>query len=68
MKKQQRFPKGWTEQRVKQLIAELDERTDEEWIAADEEAAADGADQVVITVPRAVLPEIRRIIAAHKGA
>ena len=38
---EQRFPKGWDEQRVKQLIAELDARTDEEWIAADEAATTD---------------------------
>jgi hypothetical protein len=35
---EQRFPKGWDEQRVKQLIAELDARTDEEWVTADEAA------------------------------
>ncbi len=40
--KKQKFPKGWDEQRVKELIAELDARTDEEWIAADEAAANDG--------------------------
>lgn len=39
--KEQRFPKGWNEQRLKELIAELDARTDEEWLAADEAAAAD---------------------------
>ena len=61
---EQRFPKGWDEQRVKRLIAELDARTDEEWIAADEAAAADGGDQAVITVPAALLPEIRRLIAS----
>lgn len=60
---EQRFPKGWDEQRVKRLIAELDARTDEEWIAA-----ADGGDQAVITVPAALLPEIRRLLAAHKTA
>jgi hypothetical protein len=65
---EQRFPKGWDEQRVKQLIAELDARTDEEWIAADEAAAADGGDQAVITVPAALLPEIRRLLASHKTA
>ena len=66
MKKQQ-FPKGWDEQRVKQLIAELDARTDEEWIAADE-AAAEGGDQAVITVPTDLLPVIRQLLAAHKTA
>jgi hypothetical protein len=65
---EQRFPKGWDEHRVQQLIAELDARTDEEWIAADEAAAADGGDQAVITVPRALLPDIRRLLASHKPA
>ena len=66
--KKQRFPKGWNEERVKRLIAELDARTDEEWIAADEAASADGDDQAVITVPAALLPEIRRLLASHKSA
>ena len=65
---EQRFPKGWDEQRVKQLIAELDARTDEEWIAADEAATADGGDQAVITVPTALLPEIRRLLASQRTA
>jgi len=64
----QRFPKGWDEQRVKALIAELDARTDEEWIAADEDASSDGDDQTVITVPATLLPEIRRLLATHKSA
>ena len=58
---EQRFPKGWDEPRVKQLIAELDVRTDEQWIAA-----TDGDDQTVITVPATLPPEIRRLLAAHK--
>ena len=66
--KQQRFPAGWDEQRVKRLIAELDARTDEEWIAADEAAAADEGDQTVITVPASLLPEIRRLLATHESA
>lgn len=66
--KKQRFPKGWDEHRVRKLIAELDARTDDEWIGADEAAAADDGNQTVITVPTALLPEIRRILAAHKGA
>jgi hypothetical protein len=65
---EQRFPKGWDEQRVKRLLAELDARTDEEWIAADEAAAAGEGDQAVITVPASLLPEIRRLLASHKTA
>jgi hypothetical protein len=63
---EQRFPKGWDEQRVQRFIAELDAQTDAEWIAADEAATTDGGDQAVITVPAALLPEIRRLLAAHK--
>jgi hypothetical protein len=66
--KNQQFPKGWNEQRVKQLIAELDGRTDEEWIAADEAAAVDADDQTVITVPISLLPEIRSLLASQKSA
>jgi hypothetical protein len=62
---EQGFPNGWNEQRVKELIAELDARTDEEWIAADEAAADDGGDQAVITVPASLLPDIRRLLASH---
>ncbi len=65
---EQRFPAGWDEQRVKRLLAELDARTEEEWLAADEAAAAEGDDQAVITVPAALLPEIRRLLASHKIA
>ena len=65
---EQRFPKGWDEQRMKRLLAELDARTDEEWIAADEAAAAGEGDQAVITVPAALLPEIRRLLASQKTA
>ena len=65
---EKQFPKGWDEQRVKQLIDELDARTDEEWIAADEAAAAESDDQAIVTVPTALLPEIRRLLATQKDA
>ena len=64
----QRFPKGWDEERLQKLLAELDYRTDEEWVAADEAAANDDTEQAVITVPTKLLPEIRRLIAGTKSA
>ena len=63
---EQRFPKGWDEQRVRQLLAELDSRTEEEWVAADEAAVSDQDDQAVVTVPIGLLPEIRRLLATHR--
>ena len=65
---EQRFPAGWDEQRVKNLLAELDTRTEEEWVAADEAAAAEGEQQTVVTIPTALLPEVRRLLAARKPA
>ncbi len=64
----QKYPKDWDEKRVQGLLAELDARSDEEWVAADEAAAADGDAQTVITVPTTLLPEIRRLLASHKSA
>jgi hypothetical protein len=63
---EQRFPEGWDEQRVQRLLAELDARTEEEWVAADEAAAAEDGDQAVVTIPAALLPEVRRLLATHK--
>ncbi len=63
---EQRFPKGWDEQRVRSLITELDARTEDEWIAADEAATAEDDDQAVVTVPLSLLPEVRRLLATHK--
>lgn len=65
---EQRFPAGWDEGRVRELLTELDARTEEEWIAADEAAAAENEEQTVVTVPTALLPEIRKLLAAHKTA
>jgi len=65
---EQRFPKGWDEQRLKKLLAELDARSEEEWIAADEAAASGNEEQTVVTVPTALMPEIRRLLATAKSA
>ncbi len=56
---EQRFPAGWDQQRVQRLLAELDARTEEEWVAADEAAAAEGDDQSV-REPRPALPAVHR--------
>jgi hypothetical protein len=65
---EQRFPPGWDEERVQRLLAELDGRTEAEWVAADEVAASAGDDYAVVKVPTALLPEIRRLLASHKPA
>jgi hypothetical protein len=59
----QRFPPGWDEERVKQLIAHYDSLTEEEQVAEDEAAVAEQKGQTVITVPETLLPAIRQLLA-----
>jgi hypothetical protein len=63
---EQRYPAGWDEKRVQELLVELDSRTEEEWVAADEAAASEHEGQAVVTVPVGLLPEIRRLLATYK--
>lgn len=65
---ERKFPPGWDERRVQGLLAELENRTEEDWVVADEAAAAEGDDQAVVTVPKALLPAVRRLLATHKPA
>jgi hypothetical protein len=63
-----RFPAGWDAERVKRLIDYDEGPSEDEQVAEDEAAAAEQQGQVVITVPEELLPEIRRLLAAHKSA
>jgi hypothetical protein len=64
----QQLPPGWDEQRVKELLAELENRTEEDWVVADEAAMTESEDHVVVTMPTALLPEVWRLLATHKPA
>jgi hypothetical protein len=61
----QRYPTGWDEHRVSKLIADLEAMTEDDWAVADE-AAIEGEEQVLISVPRALLPEVRKLLAAWR--
>jgi hypothetical protein len=61
------FPAGWDTARVQKLIDHYEDISEDEQVAEDEEAASANADQAVVTVPTALLPEIRRLLAAHKA-
>ena len=63
-----RYPPGWDEDRVKQLIAHYDSLTEEEQMAEDEAAVAESAGQTVITVPETLLPAIRQLLGGAEGA
>jgi hypothetical protein len=62
-----RFPAGWDADRVKRLIDYYEGLSEDEQVAEDEAAiAAESCGQAVIAVPDELLPEIRRLLAAHQ--
>lgn len=64
----QQLPKGWDEKRVRDLIAELDARSEDEWVVADEASVANEGQQTLIAVPITLLPAIRKLLAESKSA
>jgi aminoglycoside/choline kinase family phosphotransferase len=58
------FPPGWDEDRVKRLLARYEDQTEEEAVAEDEAAFADQS-EVVMGVPRDLVPLVRELIAKH---
>jgi hypothetical protein len=63
--KANRFPRGWSEQRVENLIAHYESQNDAEAIAEDE-AALEDPNQAVMLVPRRLVPAIRKLLARHE--
>jgi hypothetical protein len=65
---EQKFPAGWDAARVERLITQHDQLTEDELAAEDEAAAGPKPGQAVVTVPEALLPAIRQLLATHKSA
>jgi hypothetical protein len=65
---EQRFPPGWDAERVKRVIEHYETASDDELAAEDEAAMQEQSDQVVIAVPRDLLPAIRQLLATHKAS
>jgi hypothetical protein len=65
--KKQRLPRGWTEERIRELAAHHDQQTDAEQ-AAEIEAALSAEEQTVMVVPTELVPDIQALIARKRGA
>ena len=63
--RQDKFPPGWDEERVRKVLAHYEEQTEEEAVAEDEAAFADST-QTVMEVPHALVPAIRKLLAKHR--
>lgn len=60
-----RFPPGWDEARVRAIIEHYENQTEDEAVAEDE-AAFDNSDSVMVQVPKDLLPEVLGLIAKHR--
>ena len=65
--KQSKFPPGWDEKRVKEVLTHYESQTEEEAVAEDE-AAFEAAGQTVMEIPTELVPKVRELIAKHKVA
>jgi uncharacterized membrane protein YkvA (DUF1232 family) len=63
----QKYPRGWNEKRVRELIAYYDNQTEDEAVAEYETAMA-LQDMTMMLVPRDLVPEIEKLIARKRGA
>ena len=62
MKNKSNFPPGWDENRVQLVLQRYNSLTEEEAVAEDE-ATFEDSTQVVMEVPRELVPAVRALIA-----
>lgn len=62
--RQDRFPPGWDEERVQNVLAHYEEQTEDEAVAEDEAALAEST-ETVMEVPHELVPTVRELIAKH---
>lgn len=65
MKKTSGFPAGWDEKRVQRLLQHYESQGEGEAVAEDE-AAFEDPSQVLMEVPRELVPAVRELIARHR--
>jgi hypothetical protein len=63
--KQNKYPSGWNERKVRKVLKHYESQTEEQAIAEDE-AAYELKDQTVMVVPKKLVPEITKLIAKRR--
>jgi len=62
---EQKFPSGWDEQRVREVLAHYEGQTEDEQFA-EIEAAREAEGITLIAVPTELAPEVRALLARAK--
>ena len=63
----QKFPPGWDEQRVREVLAHYENQTEDEQFA-EIEAAREAEGTVMMAVPTELAPEVQALIARRHSA
>ena len=66
MKKQNEFPPGWDEARVRRVLEHYESQSDVAGVAEDEAAFEAATTHATMEVPIELVPAIRQLIAKHK--
>lgn len=64
MNRRNKFPKGWNQDRVRDVLEHYENQTEDEAVAEDE-AAFRSRKQAVMIVPKALVPAITKLISTH---
>lgn len=62
-----KFPPGWDEQRVREVIAHYESQTEDEQFA-EIEAGHEGNEVTFVAVPTELVPEVRALLSRRKTA
>jgi hypothetical protein len=65
--KEQQFPPGWDEKRLKHLISHYENQTDDEEFA-DIEASREAEDITLMAIPTELVPAVRALLARKESA
>lgn len=63
---QPKFPPGWDAERVRKVLVQYEEQTEDEAVAEDE-AAFEDSTQTVMEIPNELVPAVRELIAKHQA-
>ena len=61
-----RFPPGWSEERVRRVLEYYENQTEDEAVAEDE-AAFEDQNQTIMEIPNELVPAVRELLAKHRG-
>jgi hypothetical protein len=65
--KKQKFPPGWDEKRVKEVIAHYENQTEDEEFA-EIEAAREAENVTLMAIPTELVPQVRALLARKQSA